>query len=170
MPQYKGMYSFDCGLACSESVPGTKESLQADARRFSDRQFRPTRENMYDGWEQMQELVRRGLFIHKKLSKAYVKTGIGHPDQFWLSQIGRGWAEIARQQHEESGGSTVSFQSAPATLDVAAIPQVRRGERDTNAARYLERIDSESMQITETLEDDSTAVQNGSGSSTERQQ
>jgi hypothetical protein len=34
------------------------------------------------------ELVRRGLYVHKKLSKTYVTTGVGQKDQFWLTQSG----------------------------------------------------------------------------------
>ena len=36
--------------------------------------FRPTIANMYDGWECINEMVRRGLVEHKKSHSTYVTT------------------------------------------------------------------------------------------------
>ena len=55
----------------------------------------------------MQELVRKGLYMHKKLSKSYVTRGVGQKDLFWLTVPGHHWAITAKSEHEGRSGHVV---------------------------------------------------------------
>ena len=65
----------------------------------------------------MQELVRKGLYVHKQLSKSYVPHGIRQIDLFWLTVRGHHWALKVKGEHEERSAHAID----------AAGPRAARG-------------------------------------------
>ena len=77
--------------------------------------------------------------MHKKLSEAYVTTGVGQKNQFWLTQAGLHWAQFAKDEHEGRTGRSIGGALRPALELKRQLLELKRQFRGCVRSRTKQR-------------------------------